>query len=161
MPYLLKRVLRDRMRREAPLAVGDNFSVFVDDEGRLLTCGSDNYEDGEFVLGHAVDPDANPDDDRAIGPPTLVPSMQDRRIVSVAASEWHCLALSCEGEVYSWGKGDFGLLGHADGRARAVPSRIESLSHVESIAVGFSTSAAVDADGRLHVGSGNSPHSQR
>jgi len=105
--------------------------------------------DGELVLGHAVDPDADPDDDRVIGPPTLVPSMQDRRIVSVAASQCHCLALSCEGEVYSWGGGDFGSLGHADSGARAVPSRIESLSHVESIAVGFSTSAAVDADGRL------------
>jgi len=138
------------MRREAPLSAGDGFSVFVDEEGRLLTCGSENTVDGdELVLGHAVDPDADPDDDRAIGQPTLVPSMQDRRIVSVAASEWHCLALSCEGEVYSWGKGVIGSLGHADGRARAVPSRIESLSRVESIAVGFSTSAAVDADGRL------------
>jgi len=138
------------MRREAPLSAGDSFSLFVDEGGRLLTCGSENPVDGELVLGHAVDPDADPDDDRVIGPPTLVPSMQDRRIVSVAASAWHCLALSSEGEVYSWGQGDFGSLGHADGRARAVPSRIESLSHVESIAVGpFRTSAALDEDGRL------------
>ena len=151
VPYLLKRVLRDALWREAPLAVGAKFSVFVDEGGRLQTCGSENnVPGGEFLLGHAVGPDADPDEPRAIGQPTLVPSMQDRRIVSVAASQWHCLALSCQGEVYSWGKGEFGSLGHADGRAREVPSRIESLSRVESIAVGSQlTSAAVDADGRL------------
>jgi len=150
VPYLLKRVLREAMRREAPLAVGEGCSVFVDAEGRLLTCGSENTaEAGEFLLGHAVDPDANPDEPRSIGPPTLVPSMQGRHIVSVAASMWYCLALSREGEVYSWGDGFDGSLGHADG-ARAVPSRIESLSRVESIAAGDNcTSAAVDEDGRL------------
>jgi len=151
VPYLLKRVLRDALWREAPLAAGDNFSVFVDEGGRLQTCGSENTEDGgEFLLGHAVDPEADPDALRSIGPPTLVPSMQDKRIVSVAASQWHCLALSCDGEVYSWGDGDFGSLGHTDNGARAVPSRIESLSRVESIAAGHDrTSAAVDGDGRL------------
>ena len=76
--------------------------------------------------------------------------MQDRRIVSVAAGGWHCLALSREGEVYSWGDGNCGSLGHADGGERAVPSRIESLSRVESIAAGvYSTSAAVNENGRL------------
>jgi len=151
VPYLLRRVLRDALRREAPLAVADNFSVFVDEGGRLQTCGSeDDGDGGELLLGHAVDPDADPFDARTIGPPTLVPSMQDRRIVSVAASQWHCLALSCEGVVYSWGDGANGSLGHAEGGARAVPSRIESLSRVESIAVScFPTSAAVDEDGRL------------
>jgi len=76
--------------------------------------------------------------------------MQGRRIVSVAASDRHCLALSREGEVYSWGDEFFGSLGHADGGERAVPSRVESLSRIECIAAGDDwTSAAVDEDGRL------------
>jgi len=151
VPYLLKRVLREAMWREAPLAVGDGVSLFVDAEGRLLTCGTENTGNArQLLLGHAVDPDADPDDPRSIGPPTLVSSMRDRRIVSVATSGDYCLALSREGEVYSWGDGDYGSLGHADGGARAVPSRIESLSRIESIAAGPSwTSAAVGEDGRL------------
>jgi len=158
VPYLLNRVLCEALRREAPLAVGDHFSVFVDEGGYLQTCGcknSDNTMEGIHVLGHAVDPDANPDDERAIGLPTLVPSMQDRRIVSVAASQWHCLALSCEGEVYSWGNGDFGSLGYFGGGAREVLNWIELLSCVESIVVGFFVvdlffmSVAFDADGIL------------
>jgi len=147
--YLLKRVLRDALRREAPLAAGSQVSLFVVAEGSLLTCGSENTgEAGKLLLGHAIDPNAgNP---RYIGPPTLVPSMQGRRIVSVAITKWHCLALSREGEVYSWGEGDCGSLGHADGGERAMPSRIDSSSRVSSIAAGPGwKSAAVDEDGRL------------
>jgi len=90
VPYLLKRVLREAMRREAPLAVG-GFSLFVDAEGRLLTCGSENTgEAGQFLLGHTVDPDADPHESRSIGLPTLVPSMRGTHIVSVATSGLHC-----------------------------------------------------------------------
>jgi len=153
VPYLLKRFLRDALRREPPLSVAINFSLFVDAKGRLLTCGGENRQPAGtnpgHVLGHAWGSDVNPEWPRLIGPPTLVPSMQDRRIVSVAAGEWHCLALSREGDVYSWGDGHHGSLGHADGGARLVPSRIESLSRIESIAAGpSSVSAAVDEIGR-------------
>jgi len=154
VPYLLKRVLRDVLRREAPVAVSNDHSLFLDLEGRLLTCGSENSGYGGQLLlhglGHDWGADIDPDEPRAIGPPTLVPSMLGRRMVSVATSGEHCLALSTEGEVYSWGDGAYGSLGHADGGARAVPSRIESLSRIGSIAAGTGlTSAAVDEVGRL------------
>ena len=73
----------------------------------------------------------------------------DKRIVSVATGVRHCLALSAEGEVYSWGVGNYGALGHADGSASAGPRRIETLERVESIAAGDCTSAAVDDRRRL------------
>jgi len=152
---LLKRDRRDELGRQAPLAVGQTqtwdtgnmHSIFVDREGRLLTCGREIR--GEYYLGHAVNPAADPHVERWVGLPTPVPSVQDRRFVSVATSGDHCLALSAEGEVYSWGNGEFYALGHADGCARAVPSRIESLSHIERIAAGLFTSAAINSDGRL------------
>jgi len=146
---LLKRDRRDAQMRQVPLAVGHEHSLFVDKGGRLLTCGS---EFGSApLLGHAVDPAAVPYAHREIGPPTPVPSMQDRRIISVASSEkTHCLALGAEGEVYSWGAGAYGALGHGDDDARAVPCRIEMLSRIEHIAAGPNwTSAAVDEKGRL------------
>jgi len=140
---LLKRDRRDAHMRQAPLAAGKRHSIFVDKAGRLLTCGCDVV--GFPVLGHTVDPDAFLG--KLVGPPTPVPSMQDRRIVSVAASEWHCLALSAEGEVYSWGSR---LLGHGDHYARALPCRVELLSRIECIAVGPNwASGAVDEKGRL------------
>ena len=148
VPYLLKRVLCDALRREAPLAVGHGVSLFLDAESRLLSCGSERG--GQLLLGHDWGTDIDPAVPRYIYHSTLVPSMQDRRIVSVATSDEHCLALSAEGEVYSWGDGDFGSHGRGDHDASAVPSRIESLSHIESITVGpCHTSAAVDEVGKL------------
>jgi len=145
---LLKRDRRDAQMRESPLAVGTQHSMFVDKEGRLLTCGRDM--DRLPRLGHAVDPAADPNIGREIGPPTLVPSMQNKRIVSVASGLYHSLALSAEGEVYSWGRGLFGALGHGDVAERTAPSKIESLSCIERIAADLNwTSAAVDEDGRL------------
>jgi len=148
LTYLLKADARDAQRRQAPLAVGAQafHSIFVDREGRLLTCG------GGIGLGHAADPAADPAVRRQIGPPTPVPSMLDRRIVSVVTSNTHCYALSTEGQVYSWGEGSHGALGHGDEGSRGVPSRIESLSRIERIATGpwtWSHSAAVDEAGRL------------
>jgi len=151
VPYLLKRALRDALGREDPLAAGNGFSLFID-AGRLLSCGSENIgvHGPHLLLGHDWGTDINPAAPRYIGPPTLVPSMQGKCVVSVAAGEHHCLALSREGEVYSWGDGQYGSLGHAARGARAVPSRIESLSYIESIAAGTHwTSAAVDEVGRL------------
>ena len=97
-----------------------------------------------------MDPDADPTLLREIGSPTPVPSMQGIRIVSVAINLYHSLALGAEGEVYSWGSRQFGVLGHGDENDRAVPSRIESLSRIERTAVGPNrTSAAIDEKGRL------------
>jgi len=145
---LLKRECRDAQRRQTPLAAGHEHSIFVDKGGRLLTCGRDL--DSTRLLGHALDPAADPTLCREIGPPTPVPSMQGRHIVSVATSNEHCLALSVEGEVYSWGVGDGGALGHGDDGDRIVPSRIASLSRIERIAAGRNcTSAAVDEKGQL------------
>jgi len=150
VPYLLKR-FHDALRREAPLAVGTNHSLFVDKEGRLhLAFPRDEIRAGgvgEPLLGHDWGSDA--DASTSFVPPTLVPSMQDTRIVSVASGYCHCLALSALGEVYSWGNGSDGALGHADGSAMVGLRRIETLAHVESIAAGTLKSAAVDDRGRL------------
>jgi len=145
--YLLKRDCHDTMRREAPLAMGGEHSLFVDREGRLhLACSLAAIQAGEVggpLLGHDWSSAS------VAVPPTLVSSMQGKRIVSVASSKLHCLALSDEGEVYSWGDGTHGALGHADGGAGTGPRRIETLAHVESVAAGPIGSAAVDDRGTL------------
>jgi len=152
VPYLLKRDFYDALRREAPLAVGENHSLFVDREGRLyLACRRDAINAGgvgEPLLGH--DWGSASGASTVSVPPTLVPSMHDTRIICVASGVCHCLALGAVGEVYSWGNGSDGALGHADRGAMAGPRRIETLERVEIIAAGpYYTSAAVDDRGRL------------
>lgn len=48
-------------------------------------------------------------------------------VFQVAVSSTHTLVVSCDGDVFSWGEGRKGELGHGDLRARTVPERVEAL----------------------------------
>ena len=52
----------------------------------------------------------------SVNTPRLIESLQHIMIkkVSVHSGGRHCLALSAEGEVFSWGEGDDGKLGHGN-----------------------------------------------
>jgi len=151
VPYLLQRDFHDALRREAPLAVGyAPHSIFVDRDGHLhLDCRREAIGAGEVgapLLDHTWESAFAVYS--AFVPFTPVPSMQDKRIMSVSTGDAHCLALSVEGEVYSWGA-THGALGHAGGLVGFGPRMIETLARIESISAGMLTSAAVDDRGRL------------
>lgn len=87
--------------------------------------------------------------------PTLLESIQHVFIKKVAVSSGgkHCLALSSEGHVYSWGEGDDGKLGHNNKVSYDRPKLIEDLLGVEivDIACGGHHSAAITSAGWLYT----------
>ncbi|KAM9300223.1 E3 ubiquitin-protein ligase HERC2 isoform 4-T5 [Morus bassanus] len=96
--------------------------------------------------------------------PQLVQSLASRNIVKIAAHSdgHHYLALSANGEVFSWGCGDGGRLGHGDTVPLEEPKMISALSgkqagkHVVHIECGSTYSAAITAEGELYTwGRGN------
>uniref|UniRef100_A0A8C9RA53 E3 ubiquitin-protein ligase HERC2 n=1 Tax=Scleropages formosus TaxID=113540 RepID=A0A8C9RA53_SCLFO len=96
--------------------------------------------------------------------PALVQALSSRKIVKVAAHPdgQHYLALSANGEVFSWGCGDGGRLGHGDTTYLEEPALITAFTgkqtgkHVVHIACGSTYSAAITADGELYTwGRGN------
>lgn len=56
----------------------------------------------------------------SVSTPTLLESIQHVFIRKVAVNSGgkHCLALSSEGEVYSWGEAEDGKLGHGNRRSK-------------------------------------------
>lgn len=83
----------------------------------------------------------------SVAVPTLIESLQHIFIkkVSVNSGGKHCLALSSENEVYSWGEGEDGKLGHGNRDSYDRPKLIESLVGlgIVDIACGSAHSAAV------------------
>lgn len=85
--------------------------------------------------------------------PTLIESLQHVFIKKVAVNSGgkHCLALSADGDVFSWGEGEEGKLGHGDRLSYDKPKLIEALSGVSvvDIACGSAHSACITSSGNL------------
>lgn len=83
----------------------------------------------------------------SVAVPTLIESLQHVFIKKVAVNSGgkHCLALSSDSEVFSWGEGEDGKLGHNNRDSYDRPKLIESLSGlgIVDIACGSAHSAAV------------------
>jgi len=46
--------------------------------------------------------------------PKKVEALADQRVVAVSAAHAHSLALTADGAVFTWGKGEDGCLGHGE-----------------------------------------------
>ena len=141
------------------VAAGETHSVFVDDAGRLLVCGTE--PDGLRGLLGADSPEPACS---SFLLPTPVPSLSAVHIEAVAAGAFHTLALSQCGRIFSWG-GDGNVLwasalghGHTPDTAGSLRSRgprvIESLQargeRMVAVAAGEGHSLALSAGGRAY-----------
>ncbi|KAL1491483.1 hypothetical protein ABEB36_012074 [Hypothenemus hampei] len=87
--------------------------------------------------------------------PTLIEAIQHVFVKKIAVNSGgkHCLALSADNEVYSWGEGEDGKLGHGNRLSCEKPKLIEALQGFEviDIACGGAHSAAITASGHLYT----------
>ena len=67
-------------------------------------------------------------------------------ITSVSAGSRHTLALASNGDVFSWGWGHLGQLGHGDARNLNVPTKICTIMNATFISAGGVHSACIDKD---------------
>ena len=77
----------------------------------------------------------------------------DLEWTQIACGAKHTVALTKNGEVFTWGyNDDSGQLGHADGKSRtAVPTKVASLTGlvITQIACGYNHTAALTCKGEL------------
>eukprot|EP00958_Prasinococcus_capsulatus_P022214 scaffold3111_cov332-Prasinococcus_capsulatus_cf.AAC.8 len=79
--------------------------------------------------------------------PTLVPGLRTKHVRMVAAAKHHMLAVTCSGEVFSWGSNREGQLGYNSVDTQVVPRRIPGITKVCSVAASNKHSAAIGAAG--------------
>ena len=101
--------------RVISVAAGWWHTLAVSDEGTVYSFGDGSSD----ALGHG-------DEEHQLTP-RRIESLGDTRISAVAAGGAHSLALTEAGELYSFGWGEYGLLGHGDRTNQLTPRRIEAL----------------------------------
>ena len=97
-----------------------------------------------------VDDDANGGD----ASPQLVEGLLGLPVASVCCGGQHAAVLTRDGDVYTWGRGGFGRLGHGDVRSLKAPRLVRGgLAGVvcAQVACGFAYTAAVSRDGALYT----------
>ncbi|KAG7384717.1 putative ATP-dependent RNA helicase ddx49 [Phytophthora pseudosyringae] len=122
---------------------GCEHTIVVTADGRAATCGY-NYR-GQLGHGNTASESV----------PKLVRSLENKVVRLVSCSYYHTV-LACEEDgsgqhyLYTFGRNDYGQLGHNDSIDRKVPQHVEALSdqHVVSVACGQYHTMVVTATGK-------------
>lgn len=62
--------------------------------------------------------------------PTLVQELQGKTVVSIACGSTYSAAITNQGELYTWGRGNYGRLGHGSSDDHSVPTLVTALKGV-------------------------------
>lgn len=115
------------------IACGHSLTVGLTTSGNVFTMGSTVY--GQL---------GNPHSDGKL--PCLVEDkLAGETIEEISCGAYHVAVLTSRNEVYTWGKGANGRLGHGDIEDRKAPTLVEALKdrHVKFIACGSNFTAAI------------------
>jgi alpha-tubulin suppressor-like RCC1 family protein len=83
--------------------------------------------------------------------PRLIEALDRVVVKQVAAGLFHSMVLTSEGDVWTWGRGTQGQLGHGNTDIQNVPKRVEDLTNVTDIAAGGYHSMAVGEGGSMYT----------
>ncbi|XP_057693786.1 probable E3 ubiquitin-protein ligase HERC1 isoform X7 [Corythoichthys intestinalis] len=115
----------------------DGHTLAFTTEGEVFSWGDGDYG----KLGHG-------NSSTQKYPKLIQGPLQGKVVVCVSAGYRHSAAVSEDGELYTWGEGDFGRLGHGDSNSRNIPTLVKDISNVGEVSCGSSHTIALSKDGR-------------
>jgi alpha-tubulin suppressor-like RCC1 family protein len=128
------------LRGVVDIDAGYMHSIAVTAEGEVWTWGKG------WAMGHGGDCDTQ----------ILVPTKVTRGgigeavVVQVAAGSGHTMALTASGELYAWGQGDHGQLGHGGVEGSSMPRVVDGIEGaMMGMACGGAHSLVITAEGRV------------
>ena len=96
--------------------------------------------------------------------PTLLPGLSALRVCAAACGDFHSAVVTADGEIFTFGIGEYGVLGHGNDERSVRPRRVDALvgEHVASVSCGWRHTACLTQNGGLftwgHGGYGQLGH---
>jgi alpha-tubulin suppressor-like RCC1 family protein len=124
----------------AVVAACEDHSMATADDGTLYTWGGGDFGN----LGHG-------DEERQLVPKAVKGTLEGVVVVAVASGAVHSMAATDEGQLYTWGCGESGQLGHGDRNNCFVPRLVEALEgqRVTEVATGEDHSVVMAEGGEV------------
>ncbi|KAI5932354.1 E3 ISG15--protein ligase HERC5 isoform X2 [Manis javanica] len=124
------------------ITCGDYHSLALSKGGELFAWGQNSY--GQLGVGRIF---------ASTPTPEIVEHLSGVPLVQISAGEAHSMALSMSGNIYSWGRNDFGQLGLGHTKNKESPSLIEALDNqkVEFLTCGGFHAALLTKDGLVYT----------
>ena len=110
------------------------------DQGKLYVWG---YSKGHGVLGL--------EHRGPYAPPLLLTPLDHIQVAGVTCGNNYTLAWGTEGEVFSWGCGRHGVLGHGDEEDRLIPNRVPIPEAIMQAEAGFTHVGLVSVEGHIFM----------
>ena len=119
---------------------GTGHGLAISEAGRVFSWGPSF----RGKLGHG--------DEQKQPTPKLIEALQEVKVVEVEAGVSHSIAVTDDGQIYSWGSSDKGELGHGNMRSQFTPKRIEALQGLRVVGAkaGHQRSLALTATGKVY-----------
>ena len=125
------------------VACGEEHSAFITDNGSIYTMGSN--AEGRLGIG-----------DRTMKisvTPCLVEALSKFNAVEIACGWGHTVAVLDNGNVYSWGVGEYGALGTIEAKTQWFPVQMQFSERpfIKAVSCGTRHTGMIDSEGRLFV----------
>jgi alpha-tubulin suppressor-like RCC1 family protein len=158
--YALETVQRDTftvvagLRGVVDIDAGDGHSIAVTAEGGLYTWGyvsflariKAHFDSEEEAIGHG----GGEDTQRLVPTKVTGGGIGEAVVVQVAAGDFHSMALTAAGQLWTWGYGEKGQLGHGGKENLAVPRVVDEIEgEMVGMACGDLHSLVTTAEGRV------------
>jgi alpha-tubulin suppressor-like RCC1 family protein len=127
------------------VATGMTHSLALSSTGTLYAWG--NNDNGQLGDGS----------NKARSNPVIVSGFSGKKIVAIAAGNFHSVAVTDDGSVWAWGDNSSGQLGDGTTTSRVTPVRVIGLSGkmVTKVAAGYYHTLALVDDGTVWASGGN------
>eukprot|EP00117_Sycon_ciliatum_P042951 scpid38448/ scgid2037/ Serine/threonine-protein kinase Nek9; Nercc1 kinase; Never in mitosis A-related kinase 9; NimA-related kinase 8 len=129
------------------VACGDEFTVCLTDEGRVLAFGSNYWG----CLGNGEDVETDEIEPKPTAVPFFTADSDATRVRRIAAGATFVFAATASGDVYSWGNGDMGQLGLKSEECHSTPQKVKLPpgGSIRRIVCGIDNTFIVMKSGRL------------